>query len=793
MKFKYSFSIFCFLLISGSLLGQPLSEIPYDFKLEAADTAFARMDYYNAVEWYEQCYRETRDPELAQKIAISHDKMRDYKRAERWYQRIVQKDTGFVYADFWFEYGRLLKKNAKYEEAKAVFQNFAASNKAGDYEDRIELELAGIKLAETSKVPEDLLIENAGNKINTRNSESAPALDAEGNLYYVSFGNNDVIKVTNKSEDYHAKIFRARKNAKGEYQKGQAISDRINRPGFHNSHVAFSKDGERMYYTRAIAQGGEVTVSNLYYSDSEGRGWGAPQPITSLNGEFITKHPTVADLFGGEVLLFSSDRPGTLGGLDLFYAPINRDGSIGQPVNLGPTINTAGDEVTPQYYENYLYYSSDGMPSLGGFDIFRSEYDGSRLLEAENMGKGINTSVDDLYYTPGGEDAGFLVSNRDGTRSVKSKTCCDDIFTFAKKDIIVKLLASVFEGETPLPGATIRMYQKVGEELGFPDVQKNEEGNEFDFALDIDRAYQVIVERQGYISDTAEFNTVGVRESKNFRGTFRLEKLPEIEEPETEVLTIFEPIRLNNIYYDLDDDQILPDAEGDLDFIYDLMVKYPDMVIELSSHTDSRGEDPYNLDLSQRRANNAKQYLVLRGIDAKRIKPVGYGETRILNKCTNGVNCTEPEHRLNRRTEFTIIEGPQTIEIKKETIKSPTAPTSQDGNDDGASLDPGMPKIEFQNPFIDLGTIKQGEKKKDIFKFKNVGDGDLLIDLANACECTTVDFPRDPIAPGESGEISIEYDSTEKEGLQEVTVDVFANTDPMVTQAEFKIFVETNN
>src|SRR5690606_26479529 len=153
-------------------------------------------------------------------------------------------------------------------------------------------------------------------------------------------------------------------------------------------------------------------------------------------------------------------------------------------------------------------------------------------------------------------------------------------------EIIIKLLASVFEDQTPLPGATIKMYQKIAEDLGFPDVQKNEEGNEFTFALDADKAYKVIVERDGYFPDTADFNTVGVRESKNFRGTFRLKPRPKVTEPETEVLTIFEPIRLNNIYYDLDDDKILPDAEPDLDFVYDLMIKYPDMVIELSSHTD---------------------------------------------------------------------------------------------------------------------------------------------------------------------------------------------------------------
>jgi peptidoglycan-associated lipoprotein len=263
-----------------------------------------------------------------------------------------------------------------------------------------------------------------------------------------------------------------------------------------------------------------------------------------------------------------------------------------------------------------------------------------------------------------------------------------------------------------------------------------------------------------------------------------------VTEPETETLTIYEPIRLNNIYYDLDDDKILPDAEGDLDFIYDLMIKYPDMVIELSSHTDSRGKDNYNLDLSQRRANSAKQYLVLRGIEEPRIKPVGYGEKRIINRCSNGVDCSEEEHRRNRRTEFTIIEGPQTIEVRRDQKKS-AIPKQE--NDNGSASLQGTPILQFEKPEIDLGSVSQGEKKKASFKFKNIGDADLIIEVATACECTELDWPRNPVRPGEVGEISIEYNSTGKEGQQEVTVDVIANTEPLVTQATFSIFVEKLN
>ena len=145
----------------------------------------------------------------------------------------------------------------------------------------------------------------------------------------------------------------------------------------------------------------------------------------------------------------------------------------------------------------------------------------------------------------------------------------------------------------------------------------------------------------------------------------RLNPIPKEPEPpavttETTTVTINEPIRLDNIYYDLDDDKILQDAEKDLNVLYDLLNKYPDMVIELTSHTDSQGRSSYNEGLSQRRAESARSWLIDRGVNKKRIKPVGYGETVIINHCKNGVKCSDDEHRQNRRTEFKIIAGPQT-------------------------------------------------------------------------------------------------------------------------------------
>jgi peptidoglycan-associated lipoprotein len=328
--------------------------------------------------------------------------------------------------------------------------------------------------------------------------------------------------------------------------------------------------------------------------------------------------------------------------------------------------------MTPYFRDNTLYFSSDGWPSIGGLDIFSAEWDGTNWSEPKNMGAGYNSGYDDWYFSASQDGTrGFLVSNRpaDGARSVKSKTCCDEIYTFEIRDIVIDLLATVFDNETkePLLAAQVTKFEVVNNRPGKSETKSNEVSNDFNFLLDSDKSYKVTVEREGYFPKDFTFNTVGMYEAQTFKAPVYLDKAPDAE-PDTRTITINEPIRLNNIYYDFDDDKILLDAEQDLEVILDLMDDYPEMVIEMSSHTDAQGNDNYNQRLSQRRAQSAVDWLIENGIDPQRLRAVGYGETQILNRCKNGVKCTDDEHRFNRRTEFKIIEGPTSIEIKKEVL-----------------------------------------------------------------------------------------------------------------------------
>ena len=450
----------------------------------------------------------------------------------------------------------------------------------------------------------------------------------------------------------------------------------INREGWHQGNVSISPDGQTMYFTRVRLESNNMAESKIFYSKKGPDGWGAAKELEGVNGEYIAKHPCEGELFGEKVLFFVANIPGGEGGFDVYYAPFKKEGLFGLPVNLGKVINTAADEATPYYTGGNLYFSTDGLPTLGGYDVFKSQWNGSVWSKPENMGLGINTSLDDIFFNamPDGK-SGYLVSNRPGPNNLRSKTCCDDMYYWELEDIVVSLVSKTYRfrlrGENlrknpPLEGATVQLYDITDKNPKAVQEKTNPAGNEFPFKLQVDKSYQVIVSHPNYQPDTIKFTTVGIKKSFQVekKHTLRLKR-----KPKPKVIKREEPIRLSKIYYDFDDDKILPDAEADLQFLVDLMNQYPEMRIQLLSHTDAQGNDSYNQKLSQRRAESAKKWMVEKGIAEDRIEAVGKGESVILNQCTNGVECTDDEHRFNRRTEFQITAGPTTITIEEEVIQ----------------------------------------------------------------------------------------------------------------------------
>lgn len=669
---KHHIALLCLLFWAAVIVAQPLNRSTPDAMVKAAKQAEQEGNPYAALEFYEKTFQETKDPLLNHAVARLNFELRDYQRAERLLSKIVLRDRRNMYPDLKFLYAMALKHNGKYADAEEIFNQVIADGLDSALVARSKLEIAGCKLGRKAKQPETLKVINIGKKANSPQTEASPWY-SNGELYFSSLAGKDVIVVDGKEGDWYAKIYTVKPPTQPgtEYPAPNALGTNINREGWHQGNVSISPDGKTMYFTRQEIEGNYVGTSKIYYALKGDDGWGAANEVAGVNGDYIAKHPCEGELYGEKVLFFVADIPGGQGGFDIYYAPKKRDGVFGLPVNLGPVINTPGEEASPFYQDGKLYFSSNGHPSLGGLDVFVSEWDGSKWSAPELLPAGINTSLDDLYYTRVVDGySGYLVSNRPGINNLKSKTCCDDIYFWEVERIKVELLATTFrirkkdeKANPPLEGCTVQVIDVTDKNPLNVDARTNPAGNDFPFTLLPDRSYVVIAEREGYQPDTVRFNTVGIKKTTKVEKKLTLRtKQP----PKSRIVKRDEPIRLNSIYYDFDKADILPDAEKDLQFLVNLMNQYPDMKIELSSHTDAQGGDDYNERLSQRRADSAKNWMVARGIAPERIVAVGYGEKFILNHCKNGVKCTDDEHRYNRRTEFKIIAGPTSITIEEE-------------------------------------------------------------------------------------------------------------------------------
>ncbi len=822
---KYISSIFALLLTTTFIIAQPLNRSTYDFMIRTAEEQMEKKEYVQALKWYEDAYDESQDKTLQIIIAQIHLQLRDYRDAERAYGRALRRDKDDKLIEHRYDYGRVLKTMGKYDEAIKELDKFIAVTADPTKKELAEMEKAGAEYALVAQQVPDLTVINAGKDVNNKKSEYSPVL-APGNdkLYYSAFLTEEVSEIDEKSVDYMTKIMVADRNDKG-FGEGTEMDERINRPEVFNSNPKLSRDGKRMLFNEQTLDGNNLADSKVYMSTYGVDGWSARKEIEISIAGAKVKSPCFGELFGNEVMFFSSNIDEGEGGYDLYYATHKGDGQYGDPVNLGPKINTPGNEDTPFYRDGMLYFASTGHPGLGGYDLFQTEWNGVRWSEPTNMGKGYNSSADDLSLFLDEEGyTGVFTSNRisQGARSVHGKTCCTDIYFYTLKKIEASLMASVFDEEEnkPVNGATFTFIKVEESDNKVLDSKTNSGGNGYDSELELDVAYMLVATHENFEPDTIEFTTVGLLDSKVFQEKLYLKPLPKYITIERE-----EPFELENIYYDFDDDKILPAAEPDLQWIYDLMVDHPKIVIELSSHTDFRGDDPYNRNLSQRRAESARRWLLNKDIIRRRIVAKGYGESvpktidskladrwDFLNEgdvlTEDFINALatdslkEIAHQINRRTEFKIIDGPTSITIKEERLiqignKKVQEEIKKSGSDKKAmpQADPikihpwsslygkkelkGFPIMQFENRMFELGKVKKGDKREMTYTFKNVGDTDLEIDLVSACECTTLDYSTSAVKPGETGTIKATFDSSKKDENETIDIDIYLkNIDP---------------
>lgn len=630
------------------------------YVLNEADQAFEQYNYDRAIDLYEQAYKKKATLHAAERLAACYHYQRNYKQTESWYAIAAGMENSP--AGNTLEYAKALQSNSKYSEAKVQYNKYADLNKELSPGLKSLWLLSCDSAMSWMKSPKAVLVNNekglnsphsdwgavveqgrvvfaSDRGIKARDSQSGgkPFLKFDGtkgpdkSIY--GWTGNPYLRLYTKTGSDSISLFPV--NAGTEYHVGPA---------------SFTANGEEMYFTLTripenldytkvkILKGKLATVNiEIYSSKKDGSGkWGTAVPFSynkvndySVGDPFIT-----AD---GQRLYFSSNMPGGKGGTDLYVSQKTDQGDWGLPVNL-KEVNTEGNERSPSFDSaNNFYFSSDGRVGMGGLDIFSSKLVGGKISEPQNLGYPVNSPQDDFTFNLNTATRGYFSSNRmDGLGA-------DDIYSFTREQLLAfKLSGKVYNKVTgqPIGGAIVTLNKTGGSGL---KVETDETGA-FKFNLEKESDYGLTGEKTNFRSDGTDLTT------KNLTSSTELKKDLYLEPVE-----LNKAIKLENIYYDFDKSNIRADAAVELDKLVKIMQDNPTIWIELGSHTDSRGNDQYNQWLSQSRANSAVQYIIDRGINKNRIEARGYGETRLLNKCANGINCTPAEHQLNRRTEFKIV------------------------------------------------------------------------------------------------------------------------------------------
>ncbi|MGL4582056.1 MAG: OmpA family protein, partial [Flavobacterium sp.] len=420
--------------------------------------------------------------------------------------------------------------------------------------------------------------------------------------------------------------------------------------------AVFTEDGKTMYFTRNNTTSSgkrklnkdRVALLKIYRATlSDDNHWVNIEDLPFNSDNFSSANPALTP--DGKWLYFSSDREGTLGQSDIFRVAVFDNGGFGEVENLGNKVNTEGRETFPFISKEWvLFFSSDGHPGLGGLDVFATKLnkDGS-VGEVINMGAPINSSADDFAISIDTEtNTGFVSSNRAQGKGG------DDIYSFVEKKCFQTIEGLVLDMDTKdfLSSAKITVFDS-----NFETIQEHTTDSKGFFKLEnlsCNEKYRLRIEQTDYNTDEIIISLTDVNGYVT-RKDITLEKT---EKPLEKNDDLFKILNLRPIYFDFDKAEITSVAAMEIMKVVEVLKLYPSMKIDVRSHTDSRGNDAYNLKLSDRRAKATVNWIMAQGIDPSQVKGEGYGETQLLNHCENGVDCSDIEHQFNRRSEFIILE-----------------------------------------------------------------------------------------------------------------------------------------
>ncbi|GAA4423258.1 OmpA family protein [Pontibacter saemangeumensis] len=621
------------LLLLGGCAGQYISK---------GDKRFGEEQYERAIEFYKQGLASAGNAgEVNYKIAEAYRLSNRLAEAMPYYKAAL--DANYRKEDGFFYYGLALKANGQYEEALRQLQDYVRVGTSPQLKAQAAREIENLSTLSTilkKSSPYEIMNLEA---LNTDASEFAPyVLDNElvfsstrgPGKEYMGNGEGFLDLYTTTLTDSAAEM-------------GGAVRpyENVNAESIHDALATFTNEGNTMIFARGNegTKKGRQNV-DLFLSNFRSGAWTTPQILSISDREAWDSSPAFSP--DGKTLYFSSNRKGGLGGNDIYKTTLDDNGRFSRPENLGPDINTPGNEsfvsVGP---DGTLYVASDGLPGLGNLDLFRIE-NGKPV----NMGPPINSPGDDFGIYIGEGNIGYFSSNREGGKGG------DDLYRFVRTDR--KLVDFYVDGtlyqqregagqRTTVPNSTVVLQDASGQQLRTTTTDSD---GEFTFNLDSASTYSLVAEKPGFFTARQQITTVG-----------KMPTQEELTEASNEVrltatLVLNEIVKekaivLENIFYDFDKANIRPDAAVELDKLVQVLNDNPGISIELSSHTDARGSDIYNQDLSQRRAESAVEYIISKGIDSSRITAKGYGESRPVVRNAK----TEEEHQRNRRTEFKVV------------------------------------------------------------------------------------------------------------------------------------------
>lgn len=583
----------------------------------------------------------------------SYRKLGRPKEALPYYEKAISGD--YDNEELSINYALALKSTEEYDKAKAVLQAYVQASSIEIYKERAQQELAN--LAKLDSISLNVRnVDLKGLNVNSENAEYSPYF-YNNELYFASARESSLFERYDQpySDIYKVSI------AKLEAQANSLskLPTTINSAEVNEGSIAFSPHGNTMIFAKGNPNDKKGRRSvDLFISTKKNGKWSNAVSMPINNANAWDSSPTFNQ--SGQTIYFASDRPGGFGGSDIYRATLNARGRWADVTNMGEDINTAGDEMFPYVApDNKLYFASDGHAGFGMLDLFSAE-NKSGVVTISNLGPSFNSPADDfgLIYSDYPFE-GFFSSNREG--GVGS----DDIYSFVDNSSDLKSITYALRGTTYqrnpedstqaiLGDVRVKLLDVNGEVVD--DVLSSRAGT-YSFPVESEREYTLIGERNGFFTARKIFTTMG----EGIPQEELVERVNEKvfnEDVTLDPIVLDASIVLDNIYYDLSSAEIRSDAALELDKLVQLLVDNPEIKIELSSHTDARADDDFNQVLSQRRAQSAVDYIVSKGISANRMVAKGYGESQLINGCTNEriEQCSEEEHQQNRRTEFKVIE-----------------------------------------------------------------------------------------------------------------------------------------